>query len=280
MFDSLKSERGSVLLEFCLMLPIWLVLFGGTFLIFDISMGRVHLLEANRNLAWIQNDRFDKGNKINKELYQRITRFYDARNALETSMSGEPIWAFNSGDDQQGNRNENNPTYWGSTDKDFKGNGVEVTAGSKWADKLQGISSIISGLLGKDPFGNSWSMIGSGNMELRMTRVSATYIGAIGVSSVLLPDDDESGKETVPLYKSVFTFTRALSNSTDKNGKAQQNAQLPNGEMLVLRRSGKDDNRGHIDEGSFVPCYEPTITIYQTWPSNGALGDIRILLGI
>ena len=29
---ALRSERGSVLMEFCLMLPIWLLIFGGTVL--------------------------------------------------------------------------------------------------------------------------------------------------------------------------------------------------------------------------------------------------------
>ncbi len=271
MLGRLKSERGSVLMEFCLMMPIWLLLFGGTFLIFDITMAKMHLQESNRNLAWIQNDRFDKGNKINRELYKRVTRFYDARNALEKSMSGEPIWAFDSGGATPQKQDSDNPQQWGSTNQNFSGNGVELTTGGSWADSIPGLSGVISGALGND-----WSMVCSGNMELRMKRVSATYIGAIGVSSVLLPDDDESGNETVPLYKSAFTFTRSVATSTDKKGKAQQNAKLPNGEMLVLRRSGEDDRGGIRDANDLL--YQRVI--YRSWPSNGSMGDIRLFLGI
>ena len=270
MLGQLKSERGSVLMEFCLMLPIWLLLFGGTFLIFDITMAKMHLQESNRNLAWIQNDRFDKGNKINRELYKRVTRFYDARNALEKSMSGEPIWAFNSGGATPQKQDSDNPQQWGSTNQNFSGNGVELTTGSSWADSIPGLSSVVSGALGND-----WSMVCSGNMELRMERVSATYIGAIGVSSVLFPDD-ENGQETVPLYKSAFTFTRSVSDTKDQNGKAQQSAKLPNGEMLVLRRSGEDD-RGSVKDANSL-LYQRVI--YRSWPSNGSLGDIRLFLGI
>ena len=147
---------------------------------------------------------------------------------------------------------------------------MELTTGSSWADSIPGLSSVVSGALGND-----WSMVCSGNMELRMERVSATYIGAIGVSSVLFPDD-ENGQETVPLYKSAFTFTRSVSNSTDKNGKAQQSAKLPNGEMLVLRRSGEDDRGGVKDANSLL--YQRVI--YRSWPSNGSLGDVRLFLGI
>jgi len=270
MLKQLKSEQGSVLMEFCLMLPIWLLLFGGTFLIFDVSMGKLHLQESNRNLAWIQNDRFDKGNKINKELYKRVTRYYDARNNLEVGMSGEPIWSFSSGGAAP-KQDKDNPQQWGSTNQDFSGNGVELSTGNSWANGIPGLSSVVSGTLGSD-----WAMLCSGNMELKMERVSATYIGAIGVSSVLFPADDENGEETVPLYKSAFTFTRSVSSSTDKDGKVQQSAKLPNGEMLVLRRSGQDE-RGDIKDVNGLLFDR---TIYRAWPSNGSLGDIRLFLGI
>lgn len=271
MLDRLKSDRGSVLLEFCLMLPIWLLLFGGTFLIFDVSMGRLHLQESNRNLAWIQNDRFDRNGKINQELYRRATRFYDVRNSLEKSMSGEPIWSF--GNNSMDKDAKDNPQQWGSTDKELKGDGLQLTAGGSWAESIPGLSSIIGSIMG----GEDWAMLCSGNMELKMDKVSATYIGAIGVSSVLFPDDDESGKETVPLYKSMFTFTRAVSTTKDKDGALQQNAKFPNGEMLVLRRKSSEDTRAKIKDVNDL-CSDGTI--YRSWPSNGSLGDIRLFLGI
>ena len=63
-----KEQKGSVMLEFILVLPIYLFLIGGTLLLLDIMLGKVYLQESNRNLAWIQDDRFDAGGLINKEL--------------------------------------------------------------------------------------------------------------------------------------------------------------------------------------------------------------------
>ena len=94
LFKELKSERGSVLMEFCLMLPIWLLIFGGTFMVFDVSMARLHLQEANRNLAWLQDDRYDSEGLINKAVYGSSVLFFENRNALETGLSGEPMWSF------------------------------------------------------------------------------------------------------------------------------------------------------------------------------------------
>ena len=90
LLHELESERGSVLMEFCLMLPIWLLMFGGTFMLFDVTMARLHLQEANRNLTWLQNDRYDSQGLINKAVYSSAVQYFEARNELETSMSGEP----------------------------------------------------------------------------------------------------------------------------------------------------------------------------------------------
>ncbi len=260
-----KSEQGSVLMEFCLMLPVWLLMFGGTFMIFDVSMGRLHLQESNRNLAWLQNDRFDRQHRINEELYRRATLYYDVRNNLEYNMSGEPMWGF--GERSNGKKNSkdknSNPQYWGSTDKDYKGRGIELTANGS----VPVISQITGSLLD-----NNWASLCSGNMELKMEKVSATYIGAIGVSSVLFPAGNGDG--TVPLYKSALTFTRSVTVDT-KDKKNQPRLLFPNGEMLLLRRKG-DDERGKIKDANDMFFDR---TIYRSWPSSGTAGTLGIMLG-
>jgi len=241
--EMLKSERGSVMLEFCLVLPIWLVIFGGTFLLFDASMGRLHLLESNRNLAWIQNDRFDRNNRIDKELYRRATLYYDIRNVLEHGISGEQMWGF-------GKNRDSDSRNWGMTGGDFKENEIELDSGSG------------GGLLG-----NNWSMLCSGNMELKMEKISALYLGATSVVSVMYPVHDENGEEIAPLYRSAFTFTR----SVDDEG----NPKLHNGEMMVLRKKALDTRGNIVDMNDLLSDR----TVYRTWPSNGTMGTASIYLG-
>ena len=229
----ITAERGSVMLEFCLVLPIYLLLFGGTFLTFDIAMGRLHLQEANRNLAWIENDRYDSGKQIREELYKRTTAFYDARNALEkTWEAGQDFWSFGSAKKEE--------RQWGSD-----GEGLDLRAK------------------------NDFLSLRSGNMELGMTKVSAVYIGAVGVSSVLMPNDRD-GAETVPLYQSAFTFTRAVG----KNGKAERS----NGEMMVVRRGPDGEKRDKVKD---VNSLLSAGIMLQSWPNGGnAVDTIRTLLGI
>lgn len=247
MMNRMKSERGSVMLEFCLMLPIWLLIFGGTFLIFDVSMGRLHLQETNRNLAWIQNDRFDRGDKINKELYRRATLFYDIRNTLENNLSDEPMWVFGQQNkkDRQGNVSS---WLWGKTDGSFEQDDISLDL------------SLVGNALA-----NNWAMICSGNMELKMKKISAVYLGPIAVSGVLTPNDD-----TEPFYqkKYPFTFTR----SVDENG----NPMLHNGEMMVLRKKDLDKRREIKDVNGLLE----DMTIYRAWPSSGLWDKIGTSLGV
>ncbi|MBQ9366908.1 MAG: hypothetical protein IJT83_03935, partial [Victivallales bacterium] len=59
----ITSAKGSVMLEFILVLPLYLLLFGGTFLTFELTLARIYLQEANRNLAWLAEDRYCKDEK-------------------------------------------------------------------------------------------------------------------------------------------------------------------------------------------------------------------------
>lgn len=265
----LKSERGSVLLEFCLVLPIWLLIFGGTFMMFDVSMARLHLQEANRNLTWLQNDRYDSQGLINKAVYSSAVQYFENRNALERGLSGEPMWSFGDAyktySSKQGGKKTDSPQFWGSTTNSFKGNGVELAVNNSLAE---GLSTLTGGLL-SDKLENGYMDLHSGNMALEMNKVSAVYIGAVGLSSVLFPAEEGDG--TVPLYKSTLTFTRAME-TTKKGGSKPKET---NGEMLLMRRRETDRDKVKTVNDLFMDN-----TINRSWPSNGALGDAQQLLGI
>ena len=49
----LRGDRGSVMMEFIIVLPIYLCLFGGLFLTGEILLGRERLPENDRILAWL-----------------------------------------------------------------------------------------------------------------------------------------------------------------------------------------------------------------------------------
>ena len=283
MRNFLKSEKGSVMLEFCLVLPIYLLIFGGTFLLFDLSMARLHLQEANRNIAWIQDDRFDAQGLINQKLYQKVIEYYDVRNMLEKRMSDEPIWGFGKSyakyQEQRQNAESDGLGYegkypWGFSLDAFEENGVVLNINQPWADKLGGIA-------GKR-LDNGFMTMHTGNMELSMDKVSATYIGAVGVSSVLFPAA-HNGRETVPLYKAVYVLTRARYDDESGNEKEHETTRA-NGEMLLIRRTDEGEKRENartVNDLSPLSFGSETPNIlFGSWPSNGLIGDISVLLGV
>ena len=107
-------------------------------------------------------------------------------------------------------------------------------------------------------------------MGLQMNKVSAAYIGAVGVASVLFPLNNSSGQETVPLYKAAYRFTRALEVKDDKQTIAQAN-----GEMLVIRRINNLERDRVYNVNNLV--FQNII--FRSWPSNGPLGNIFLFLG-
>ena len=287
MRNILKSERGSVMLEFCLVLPIYLLIFGGTFMIFDLSMARLHLQEANRNIAWIQNDRFDTQGLIDQKLYEKVMECYEVRNTLEKNMSGEPMWGFGKfyaqyaekkqeaeAQKQQGNNANRTPITlpWGQEFDTFDENNVKLYINHPWAGN-------IGGMIGKC-LENGFLTLHTGNMELTMDKVSATYIGAVGVSSVLFPTPDASGRETVPLYGQRYALTRARYEKDP--GEGTKTTKI-NGEMLVVRRIANEDREEARDVNHLTPLAfgsETPNILFGAWPSNGLIGDLSVLLGV
>ncbi len=233
---NIKSEQGSVMLEFILVLPLYLLLFGGTFLTFDISMAKLHLQETNRNLTWLTGDRYDDGN-IRTTLYKNVKGYYDVRNALESNLTSGTVgkfWDF-------GNREEGD---WGHRIKKFKNDSIEISAD------------------------NNWASLYSGNMELKMTKLSGVYIGAAAVSSVLFPNG-----ETRPLYRSSYTLTRAV---PQENGNSDEIPEANGESLLIHRKAGSD----RFENKEITPLDITTLQ-FESWPSNGNLiDDARLILGL
>jgi len=167
----IASERGAVALEFIMVLPIYMLLLGGTLLIFELIMGLVHLQEANRNLAWVAGDRhFSDINAAKDMLNQNVTKYYSDRNIVEKSIG-------------------NDDDYWtfGKTP-------------DKWAVNVAS-KQTPNGLFQAE---TEWSLLAAGNMELSMSRISSAYIGMLALSSVMYNQDSDSEQ----LYQMKYDLTR------------------------------------------------------------------------
>lgn len=301
----LKEECGSVMLEFCLVLPIYLLLFGGTFLTFDITMGRLHLQEANRNLAWLQNDRYDTDSegKINHELYKSAVSYFESRNSLESTMSDEPMWW-----------NENSKAAKYIAGKNKRNSRPELP---KWAHRLSIFKdsdsalkinySLTGDIISQIPligdklseiFNNEFLEMYSGNMPLEMSHVSGVYKGAVGVSSVLFPN-----RNAPDLYNQAYTFTRAQvvvgnkgnikcaccgaeyieiyddDRESQKYVSKEMRPATVNNEMLLLRRKGDPNIAGEIN---LCGGYGTVINaIWRNWPvGDSVIDDVRTLFGV
>lgn len=294
----LREDNGSVMLEFCLVLPIYLLLFGGTFLMFDVTMGRLHLQEANRNLAWLQNDRYDLETLINQELYKRVVDYFEARNMLENLMEySEPVWADADGYIAARNAGDNCPELpkWAHKVSYFKdsssGMKINYSPVGSFLSKIPLVGDELNKI-----FNNDLIEMYSGNMPLKMAHVSGVYRGAVGVSSVLHPNED-----TVDLYNQAYIFTRAQV-TIDKNGSTSEAIQCASGcycggghayhvygnenpygirnevrpatvnnEMLLLRRTGNPNIDGEINLKMPMIFSDSTYgklmnNIWRNWP--------------
>ena len=152
--ESYDQERGSVMLEFILVMPILLLLFGSTMLTFDLTMAKMRVQEANRNLAWSTGDRYDSG--IDEKVKASVKEKFEERNELESAFSGGTV-----------------DKYWA-----IGGSGHQV-------DEFD-----FGDIAKLDASKEKWGSIFSGNLELKMTQISGAYLGAIALSSVLFPMDE------------------------------------------------------------------------------------------
>lgn len=255
------------MLEFVFVLPLYLLLFGGTFLTFELSLARIHLQEANRNLAWLSGDRYDypkeEGNGSNAEvgyitrqLHKEVRRYYDDRNSLETRIS---VWA---GDLYGYGDQADKPGSWGGSIQAFS-EGSDAARISIEVDNKGG--NWLKTLL---PDSN-WCSLYSGNMELKMNHVSAAYIGAIASSDILHPEEDGERK----FYKASYELTRAVGKDDQNSGNNNDKPLVANGEALIIHRKASCVERAEINTASLAL----TRMTLESWPmGEGMLESIMM----
>jgi len=200
----IKSDSGAVALEFLLVLPIYLLFMGIALMTFELSMGKLHLQESNRNLAWLAGDRhFTDVAASNDMLLNKVTEYYTVRNKFESWIGGtSDYWGF------------------GTHNTDF------------WA------VSIIDKETGKGVFrpDTEWGLLAAGNMELCMNRLSSVFLGMVAASSAMSETEVAPGKK---LYEISVDLTRtkvpedALSVSGDEFRP----------ESYLMRRRNRDTGR-------------------------------------
>ncbi|MBQ4481285.1 MAG: hypothetical protein II943_11685 [Victivallales bacterium] len=227
----MTSSRGSVMLEFIMVLPIYLLLFGATFLLFELSLARIHLLEANRNLAWLAGDRYAKpGSPIQQRTGEAVREYFEERNRLENRLAPTAEMLYECGDTDNWKPLEDGKFSEGTGDA-----AVSLDVNGKLAGFLPA---------------NRWCGLYSGNLELKMKRISAAYIGAIAVGDVL--HGSEKGHE---FFRASYDLTRA--------------GQPANGEALLLHRDDADQYRAGIDTASL----DLTRLVLEGWPVGD--GDLQ-----
>ena len=223
-------KRGSILLEFMLMAPVLLVLFGATMLWMDISLSKMYIQEANRNLAWLTEDRYDDG-KIEAVLYDSAREPYKLRNKVEKSFGGAgDMWKYSGG----------TTNAWGYLIPDFAAGKQRLDMGSKC----------------------KWNEMTSGNMKLRMAHLSGVYMGAVALGSVLRPDG-----ETRHLYAAAYDFTRSRSGGgTNDTVALDRNLEA----VVIHRATGNDIREGINTPNDLVSFPLPFGgLLYESWPTDG-----------
>lgn len=211
-------KRGSVLLEFMLMMPVLLVLFGATMLWMEISLGKMYIQEANRNLAWLSGDRYDDG-RIKNALYDSAREPYELRNNVEKNFGGTgDMWKYASG----------STSSWGRVERLFRNGGqrLKATENCKWNEMV------------------------SGNMNLRMAHLSGVYMGAVAIGSVLHPNGEWNH-----LYAASYDFTRAgRTASTNDTATAAVNIEA----IVIRRARANDQRENINSPNKLLPLLVQT----------------------
>lgn len=168
---------GSIILEFLLMLPVLLLLFGMTMLFYDDFHGQLHLQESNRLLAWAIGDRYAADVSQDEKVVAAAKEQYLRRNAWEKALdsSGDDFWTFGDKPDSWAVRIEQRNTPAGEN---------RVFYGT-----------------------NAWATLTAGNMELKMTKVAPSYIGILAVSSAV-QGMGEKVEDSIVAHSSTFTHTK------------------------------------------------------------------------
>lgn len=227
-------RRGSVIMEFMLMMPILLLLFGATMLWMDISLGKMYVQEANRNLAWLTEDRYDDG-KIKTALYDSAREPYELRNKVERNFGGTgDMWKYAGGTTDD----------WGRVENRMENGRQRLMTDQEC----------------------HWHAMSTGNMVLKMAHLSGVYMGAVAIGSVLQPNG-----ETKHLYAAAYDFTRWRSSSVSNDvSSASQLRYLVNPESFVIHRAyDRDDETVETSRANVNTPNNLLPVLRQGWPTDG-----------
>lgn len=223
-------RNGSVILEFMLMMPILLLLFGAAMLWMDLSLGKAHIQESNRNISWIGNDRYDDG-AIGSALDAEAKDFFDQRNRLERKFDG----------------GANRKPFW-QMDFVFTNDLASLKRGKAlWTNDVWRLDI---------PDDYSWGGYYSGNLDVRMTRLSGAYLGAVAIGDVLYPNDAKN-----PFYRAQYVLTRSRQTIPWTNAVV---AASFNPESVMIHRRGDPDVREDVTTpNNLLPV------LWEPWPMGG-----------
>lgn len=84
------GERGSVLMEGVLVLPIYLMMLGSLFILGDLARGRIKLLEIERFTTWIGGDRWQPAH-AQDQILARLRLFVDTVTAPLEDIRLNPV---------------------------------------------------------------------------------------------------------------------------------------------------------------------------------------------
>lgn len=228
------AKSGSVLMEFMLMMPILLLLFGATMLWMDISLGKMYIQEANRNLAWLTVDRYDDG-KIKTALYDSVREPYELRNKIEKGFGGTgEMWKYAGGTTDE----------WGRVESRMESGSQRLMTDQEC----------------------HWHAMSTGNMGLKMARLSGVYMGAVAIGSVLHPDEEKKH-----LYAAAYDFTRWRASSVSNDvSSASRIRYLVNPESFVIHRAYDRDNETMETSRAYVTMPNNLLPVLmQSWPTDG-----------
>ena len=202
-------KRGSVILEFILMMPVLLLLFGGTLLTFEVIVGKLHVQEANRNLAWLGADRYLGGSA---SIEAKIREYFTDRNRREKAIdsAGGNLWKVSDG-------------------------GTYNVVTKKFEDKVY---------IGNTP----WAGMMAGNIVIKTEKVSAAYMGAIAVSSVLQANSEDDAKA---LYRASYDISYAEDPGKD-NGTIASDSFLPEAYVLMRSRNAKGEDEAEYRTDNYT----------------------------
>ena len=230
-----EYNQGSVMLEFVLVLPIYLLLIGGTMLTYELFMAKLHLQEANRTLAWAVGDRYFAGGGKEEDfktvLFNAVCNYYTRRNNIDNAIHNNPT------------------TLWGfGSHQDLWGVGIvhkRTADGSKFIGET------------------NWGILTAGNMQLQMNRVSAAYIGALGVASVL--DRNKSDTRASDLYNASYDMTRTVP-VVDEND-IEDDSFSPESYLFKRVKPQRENDRGGLTDNK-EPVYLKNLykIVMGAWP--------------